>query len=506
MGIDRNTDPFGTGKLPIGVILNGRYMILRKIAQGGMGAVYEAKEVPTSPNSRRLAIKEMSFTMLNRLQPNQRDVVVNSFHREYDLLSRLNHPNLVRAFEFFEENGRQYFVMEYIEGNTLENLLDNLPPKQFFPMDQFLAWARQMCDALRYLHSQNPPIIYRDLKPSNVMEVGGSNLLKLFDFGIARFYKPGQRSDTVRFGTDGYLAPEIIAYQTQTSEKTDIFALGAVLHQLLTRYDPQVDPWRRPAIHSINPSVPDYVYKAVERALALNPDKRSPNAEALLKDLFGEQAEIEATNPSMVNPFKAEGVGVEQRANHIPVPAYPSPKQEMPAVAQQPKLAFPSQPSKLTINLHLGSAEQGQVATGYVQVAVPKGGFGQVTSTAPWLAASPENFSTADSRITIRAQTSRLPLSIWGDPSEPEWFRRIPAPFHGWLGLHLRYLMPTPRLHQGALNVVISGVSQTDVEVTIQVRPSSPVVLFGWLMVVGLMSVEIFFLLGVLLIILLLIL
>jgi serine/threonine protein kinase len=118
-------------------------------------------------------------------------------------------------------------------GRTLESLIELLPPGAFFPLDHILDWARQLCDALHYLHSQTPPIIYRDLKPSNIMEVAGSHLLKLFDFGIARYYKPGQRSDTVRFGTDGYLAPEIVAYQTQTSKQTDVFALGAVLHQLL---------------------------------------------------------------------------------------------------------------------------------------------------------------------------------------------------------------------------------------------------------------------------------
>jgi serine/threonine protein kinase len=119
MASQRTTDPFGTGKLPPGQVLNGRYLILGKIAQGGMGAVYEAKEVPSSLQGGKLAIKEMSFTLLDRLREDQRQVVVESFQREYEFLSELRHPNLVRAHQFFEESGRQYFVMEYIEGCTL---------------------------------------------------------------------------------------------------------------------------------------------------------------------------------------------------------------------------------------------------------------------------------------------------------------------------------------------------------------------------------------------------
>lgn len=475
-------EPFLTGKLPAGLVLNGRYVIIRKIAQGGMGAVYEAKEVPVTAFSRRLAIKEMSFSMLDHLQKPQQRAVVESFHREFDFLSKLNHPNLVRAFEFFEENGRQFFVMEYIEGKTLESLLELLPPGSVFPLDRVLDWARQLCNALQYLHSQNPPIIYRDLKPSNIMEVAGSHLIKLFDFGIARYYKPGQRSDTVRFGTDGYLAPEIVAYQTQTSKQTDVFALGAVLHQLLTRYDPQFDPWRRPSILSVNPLVPVRVMKAIEHALSLNPSTRSTGADLVLKELFGDQAEEEATFISMQNPFKGVPPPAEQQAAQVEMPAGWVNQLQVPLadVAQ-------AQPGA---NLELGRVQKGQRAARQLEIQAPVGVKGRLTSNIRWLTATPEIVDTENSRITVIGNAKDLPVSSWASSTKPPWFANLPGLARTWLGVHANILVPLPRKYHGLICIQFPGYKVTPIEVSMEVEPSLQASIIGWLVVVGLMTIE----------------
>jgi serine/threonine protein kinase len=401
----------------------------------------------------------------------------------------------VRAFEFFEENGRQFFVMEFIEGRTLESLIELLPPGVFFPLDHILDWARQLCAALHYLHSQTPPIIYRDLKPSNIMEVAGSHLLKLFDFGIARYYKPGQRSDTVRFGTDGYLAPEIIAYQTQTSKQTDVFALGAVLHQLLTRYDPQIDPWRRPSIQSVNPFVPANVLKAIEHALSLNPAARSPGADLVLRELFGNQAEVEITNVSMQNPFKRN-----------PAPAEKVERPFEKTAGQIPQVQAPAPPAvkiDTTTYLDLGRVQQGQKATRQMQVTAPPAVTGRVTSSVSWLTAVPESISTADSRITVVADTRVLPLATWEASTKPGWFNHLPGLLRGWLGIHSSFFVPRPRNHQGRVKIFFPGVMESAIEVSLEVCPSSLAAVFGWLVVAGLISIEILLLLLMLLSVLL---
>lgn len=480
MAVQALADPYGTGKLPIGLVLNRRYVITRKIAQGGMGAVYEAKEVPVSPDSHRLAIKEMSFSMLSHLKEAQQKAVVEGFRREYDLLSKLSHPNLVRAFEFFEENGRQYFVMEYIEGKTLETLIELLPPGVFFPIEHVLDWARQLCNALHYLHSQSPPIIYRDLKPSNIMEVSGSHLVKLFDFGIARYYKPGQLSDTVRFGTDGYLAPEIISYQTQTSQLTDVFALGAVLHQLLTCFDPQMNPWRRPSIRSVNPLVPESVLKAIEHALSLNPGKRSAGADVVLKELFGAHAEMEITGISLQNPFTQEYVtaGSQEVSGDVTVgqvSAAPAPNVPTPGTA---------------VYLDLGKIQKGGRALRQLQVAAPPAATGRAECNVAWLSVYPQSISLSESRLTVAANTRNLPLSSWGNASKPNWYTNLPGFLGSWLGIHCTFLIALPCRHTGQVMISFPGYMNSVIEATIEVQPTYTASVIGWIVVAALVSIE----------------
>ncbi|MEW5872090.1 MAG: protein kinase [Chloroflexota bacterium] len=494
-------------------------MILSKVAQGGMGAVYEAKDIQAQladawansaqPSQNRLALKEMSFSMLKRLKPEHQQAVIDGFRREFEILNQLKHPNLVRAFQYFEEQGRQFFVMEYIEGQTLESILENLPPEQFLPVECVLEWARQLCEALVYLHAQTPAIIYRDLKPSNVMEVSGTHTVKLFDFGIARFYKPGKSGDTVRFGTDGYLAPEIVARRSQTDEKTDVYALGVMLLQLLTRYDPQIDPWRHPPVRALNPKVPEHIASAIERAMALNPDQRTPSASIFLKELLGPQARP---------PVSAERAAqVAQSAAPLSAPASvsPGPASEWrrpvngaapvvvpatPGVAQGERQATAGQFPASIPTLNLGSVEQGSEVRSGLRVALPPGSSGQVQSSVPWLIPEPANIvalNAADRNVhlNIIARTAGLALANWDGAERPAWFGqtigRSPQFLQNWLDFHARLLMKLPQTHQGFIQISIPSAPVLKVPVMIEVRPAAWMNVLSWLLVIGMMTLEI---------------
>jgi len=217
--------PPPTGLLPPNTLLHGRYLLLRKVAQGGMSAVYQAVDV-NQPGT-LWAVKEMSEAGLSLAE---RPRALADFQREANLLLNLRHPNLPHAIDLFEEEGKHFLVLAFIDGDTLQDRLDQAGGP--LPVADVLRWAGQLCDVLAYLHGQRPPIIYRDLKPANVMVVR-SGLAQLIDFGIARFHKPGQTTDTTRVGTQGYASPEHYG-QGQTEARSDLYTLGALLYHLLT--------------------------------------------------------------------------------------------------------------------------------------------------------------------------------------------------------------------------------------------------------------------------------
>ncbi|MBP8002764.1 MAG: serine/threonine protein kinase [Chloroflexi bacterium] len=245
--------------------LQGRYHIQQFISQGGMGAVYLATD--SRLGGRQVAIKQMNPT---HVPVQDRDWILTAFEQEAQVLARLNHPNIARVMDFFYENQMWYLVMEFVKGETLESALTR--HNQGFVESQVLLWGSQLGSVLDYLHHQNPPIIFRDLKPGNIM-VQADGTLKLIDFGIARFFKPGQRQDTVSLGTPGYAAPEQYG-RGQTDARSDVYSLGVVLHQLLTGYDPGLTPMNLPSIKQLQPQVSDHVALAVNRALSVDPGQR----------------------------------------------------------------------------------------------------------------------------------------------------------------------------------------------------------------------------------------
>lgn len=260
-----------TGRLPQNYLLKGRYLILRKVGQGGMAAVYQAAD--TQFSGAQWAIKEMSDAALSA---QDRHYAVQSFLREAELLRSLNHPNLPRVVDVFTEGGKHYLVMEFVFGKTLQELLTqrNTP----FSEREVLPWALQLCDVLAYLHSQTPKIIFRDLKPGNIM-VTPQGQVKLIDFGIARFFKVGKTTDTVALGTPGYAAPEAI--HQQTDERSDIYSLCVTLHQLLSLHDPAKSMYRLPPLRELNPLVSIQMERILARGLENERERRWQSAKEL---------------------------------------------------------------------------------------------------------------------------------------------------------------------------------------------------------------------------------
>lgn len=285
----------GTGRLPLNFMLQNRYIIVRRIGQGGMAAVYQATDSRLS--GQMWAVKEMSDVAIK--DPAERRQAIQSFLREAQMLAQLSHPNLPRVTDSFTEAGKHYLVMEYIPGETLEDKVTRQGGP--LPEARVLNWAAQLCDVLTYLHSCRPPIIFRDLKPSNVM-VTPNNAVKLIDFGIVRLFKPGKQKDTVHMGTPGYTPPEQFG-TAQTDARSDIYALGATLHRLLTGFDPTSVSFQLPSLRSVNPKVSPRAAKVVERALELNPNDRWPSAAEMRTALIGSRQVVPPPVAPPVSPF-----------------------------------------------------------------------------------------------------------------------------------------------------------------------------------------------------------
>lgn len=266
-----------TGSLPAQSRLAGRYVILKNVGQGGMAAVYRATDARTG---RIVAVKEMGQDGLST--DDARDALA-SFRFEADTLLRLRHPNLPEVYDRFSEGARHYLVMEFIDGQTLEQRLAAAGGSAL-PEVEVLGWARQVCSVLSYLHNQRPPIIFRDLKPSNVMLARGGRI-KLIDFGIARLFAPGRSRDTQVLGTPGFAPPEQYG-KAQTDARADVYALACTLYQLLSGYDPATTPFALPPLHSRNPRVSPHVQLAIERATKLDREARYPTIAAFEQDLL----------------------------------------------------------------------------------------------------------------------------------------------------------------------------------------------------------------------------
>jgi len=226
---------FFSGELLLQTLFRNRYFIVCRVGAGGFGSVYKARDIESG--DRLVAIKEVR---LQGLHPQAMLEATTTFQREVSVLSHLDHPNLPRVYEHFQTPGQWYLVMDFIAGETLEQYQSKTLHGRLL-LSEVLDMGIQLCVVLDYLHSRHPPIVFRDLKPANIMRTPTGQLY-LIDFGIARYFKPGQAKDTVALGSLGYAAPEQYG-RAQTTPRADIYSLGAVLHQLLTARDPSEAPF-----------------------------------------------------------------------------------------------------------------------------------------------------------------------------------------------------------------------------------------------------------------------
>jgi serine/threonine-protein kinase len=256
--------------LEIGSLIDGKYKILNKIGQGGMSIVYLAMNERAN---KQWAIKEIRKDGLQNYEVVKQGLIV-----ETDMLKQLNHPNLPSIVDVIDSGDTFLIVMDYIEGQPLDKILRHDGAQ---PQEDVIEWAKQLCDVLGYLHSRPSPIVYRDMKPANVMLKPDGSIM-LIDFGTAREFKAGSVADTTCLGTQGYAAPEQFGGQGQTDARTDIYTLGTTMYHLLTGHNPSEYPYEMYPIRQWNPNLSSGLEEIIVKCTQLNPQGRYQSCAELL--------------------------------------------------------------------------------------------------------------------------------------------------------------------------------------------------------------------------------
>ncbi|MEQ8191449.1 MAG: tetratricopeptide repeat protein [Candidatus Eremiobacterota bacterium] len=260
-----------------GTVLNNIYRVDKLLGSGAMGNVYLVERLT---DTGRFVVKEIFPPEAMSLEPdNAREI----FFREAEIMARFSHPGLPGMHGVFSHDGRNYITMDYIEGETLEEIMNS--SKEPMSVKKAVSLIIEIADIMSYLHNSfETPVIYRDLKPSNIIITPKGNA-KVIDFGIARYYTPGKNTDTFRFGTPGYAAPEQHKNRGQSGPQTDIFGLGVILYQMLTKYDPTVTPFRFPPMKPLNPLVKGDLEFIIRKAIHMDHSKRYADMEDFRSEL-----------------------------------------------------------------------------------------------------------------------------------------------------------------------------------------------------------------------------
>ncbi len=267
-------------------ILRTRYRVIATVGQGGMGSIYYAED--TRLAGRFCAIKEVQVDPQSSAE--QQRQAREQFYREATVLARLDHPNLPKVSDFFDENNREFLVMDFVPGEDLRQKIEDAKSRNgFLPESQVLNWAAQLCDALAYLHSQDPPVLHRDIKPANI-KLTPDGVIKLVDFGLVKLMTPDDtRTITVLQGRGTALYTPLEQYGGDTGHtdpRSDLYSLGATLYHLSTDTPPaeaktrflQPDSLTPPRM--LNPAISLRTEQAILWAMEMHPSHRPPSVQA----------------------------------------------------------------------------------------------------------------------------------------------------------------------------------------------------------------------------------
>jgi serine/threonine protein kinase len=330
----------------LGRPLPPRYRLLEKIGEGGFSSVYRAHDFLKGQS---VAIKAIT---LHGLSASEQIEATATFHREVGLLSTLQHRCLPRIHDHFTDTECWYVVMDFIEGTTLEHRLQQPdgaagPP---LSLSETLDLALLLCDTLAYLHGQRPPIIFRDLKPSNIILTPDGHLF-LVDFGIARRYRSGQARDTIPFGSPGYAAPEQYG-KAQTTPRADIYSLGALLHQLLSGQDPSLSPFSFAPLPDSQPAYKQLNH-LIKRMVDMDPNGRPTSIaevqqqlQSIAQQLRGQSGYSAQSHVQAGRTATQSGRPVPSHtpATHTNIAASSQSAQTMQTQVQQPRPRRPARP------------------------------------------------------------------------------------------------------------------------------------------------------------------
>lgn len=277
----------------IGQIIENKYEILKRIGKGGMSEVYLAMDRNLN---KQWAVKEIKKKARNK----NNEVVIQSAIAEANMMKKLDHPCLPRIVDIIDRKNVIYVVMDYIEGEPLSKILEKYGAQ---PQETVIEWAKELAGVLEYLHMQDPPIIYRDMKPANVM-LQPNGHIKLIDFGIAREYKEQNVEDTVSLGTKGYAAPEQFGGKGQTDPRTDIYCLGVTLYHLVTGQNPCEPPYELYPIRHWKPELSAGLESIILKCTQMNPQDRYSSCAELLYALQHYEEEDEAYKKQLKRKLK----------------------------------------------------------------------------------------------------------------------------------------------------------------------------------------------------------
>ena len=258
----------------LGRTLGGRYIVIKGIAAGGFGVVYLVKDATLK--DKYWAMKEMYE------QGGDPEIIERSFREEANLLAKLDHPNIPSISHFFTSNKRHYLVMEYIKGETLKEKLKKLSPEEYFSEEEVLEWGITVCDVLDYIHNLPRPIVFRDLKPDNIM-INDKGELKLIDFGIARVFEGSGKTTIHALLTKGYAPPE--QWMGKAEPRSDIYSLGVTLDYLLTKVHPEEQFPNFTPPHELNPGVSPELSKVILKAVQIKIENRYSTIKEMKEEL-----------------------------------------------------------------------------------------------------------------------------------------------------------------------------------------------------------------------------